>query len=407
LGVVVLVATVLMWLLVIRNAPGQQPQAAAPPVRPAVGVSIPYSQYLAAVTEALSHVREARRLAAEERTKRLERAAAALEKVEGVNVPSKAGGVAEVDNTAILAALREPDPDVEALERALALLARGLEEADTRPVPGTLGGEEARAALNEVLSDPAFDYENNQSPLRRLARWLSERMGEGGQGGMAVRWFAALLAGLAAGVLAYLASGALSNRRHRLGLSVLAGATVGSAAYALTDPVVQGVVGPPTLQLLGAFGLVLAVLVVIAIALSLRLSSTPPAPRPMSDLAAVLGMSAAEARKRAEEAAGAGDFRSAIRFRCLAVLLALDEAGMLTFDRTATDREYLFRAPAELQADLRPLFSKFEATWYGNAPADRTDWQEYGERAAQVEAMVKARAMQAARHGPAAGRSAA
>ena len=95
-------------------------------------------------------------------------------------------------------------------------------------------------------------------------------------------------------------------------------------------------------------------------------------------------MSAGEARKRAEEAAAGGDYRHAIRYRCLAVLLALDEVGMLAFDRTATDREYLFRAPGGLQEELQPLLTRFEQVWYGDAPVTEGDWGEFTARAGRI-----------------------
>ena len=117
-------------------------------------------------------------------------------------------------------------------------------------------------------------------------------------------------------------------------------------------------------------------------------SSPPSKPPALSELAATLGMNAREARTRAEEAASAGDYRLGVRYRCLAVLLALDEVGMLHFDRTATDREYLFRAPGGLQNDLQPLLDRFEAVWYGEAPVGAEDWTAYAARAAAIEAKV-------------------
>src|SRR5439155_19297593 len=119
-------------------------------------------------------------------------------------------------------------------------------------------------------------------------------------------------------------------------------------------------------------------------------SSAPARPRALSDLAAALGMSAGEARKSAEEAAAAGDYRHAVRYRCLVVLLALDEVGMLAFDRTATDREYLFRAPGGLQEELQPLLTRFEQVWYGDAPVTEGDWGEFTARAGRIEARVAA-----------------
>ena len=69
-------------------------------------------------------------------------------------------------------------------------------------------------------------------------------------------------------------------------------------------------------------------------------------------------------------------------------MLTLDEAGKLAFDRAATNREYLFRAPGPLHDDLQALLSQFEAVWYGNNPTTEDEWREYSARATSIEARV-------------------
>jgi hypothetical protein len=96
-------------------------------------------------------------------------------------------------------------------------------------------------------------------------------------------------------------------------------------------------------------------------------------------------MGAEEARRRAAASSSEGDYRAAIRYRCLAVLLALDEAGMLVFDRSATNREYLFRAPGPIHDDLQMLLSRFEAIWYGNSPTNAAEWAKYDASASSIE----------------------
>jgi hypothetical protein len=100
-------------------------------------------------------------------------------------------------------------------------------------------------------------------------------------------------------------------------------------------------------------------------------------------------MGAGEAGRRAGEAAKEGDYRAAIRYRCLAVLLRLDEADLLHFDRAATNSEYLFKAPGNLQEGLQPLLAQFSAVWYGNQPATQSDWQDYTTRAEALELQIR------------------
>lgn len=149
-------------------------------------------------------------------------------------------------------------------------------------------------------------------------------------------------------------------------------------------------------EIMAAIGLVVAAVAAGLLLSGVYRSSAPPAkPRAVSELAEVLGMGSIEARRRAEEAAAAGDYRSAIRFRTLAVLLTLDESGQLVFDRAATDREYLFRAPGPLHTDLQPMLDRFSAVWYGEMPAGPEEWRDTNEHGAHLEAMSAAQAREA------------
>jgi hypothetical protein len=330
----------------------------------------------------MSDVRDARSLSGGERDKMLESAASALEQVEGATVaPDDQGGLpAQIDNTHIIAGLREDDPNLAAIESSLSALSESLGDETPRPVAGTLAGTQAVAEMRDVLADPIFQV--RESPLRRFARWLGGLTGDADPQGNLWRFFTSLVAALAAGALAFLASDRLGNRWLRLALAAVVGLIVGVVFFYFTGDFGLA------FQVLAAVGLVVAAVAAALIFGGVRSSSVPARARPLSELAAALGMSAAEARKRAEEAAGAEDYRSAIRFRSLALLLALDEVGKLQFDRTATDREYLFRAPPSIHDDLQALLDRFEAVWYGSAPAGPDDWTAHAAQAAQVEARV-------------------
>jgi hypothetical protein len=387
LVVVAALAVLLVWFFLFRNPSGSTPLSASspPPMRPALGHRVPYASYNAAVDQALTGVRDAGSLQGDKRKKKLEAAAASLQTVEGASVDPPTGGISEVDNTLIISELRTQDPNLGALETSLSSLSRSLHDlATAQMLPGTLDGDKAKTELNNVLSDSAFNYDKNLTPLEQFARWLAGRAGQADPGNLLWRLLTALIAALAGGVLTFFLTERVTNRWARLGLSVAGGLLTGILFYAAT-----GFLGT-IVEVLGAGGLVVAAIAAGLISTSLYQASAPAKPRALSDLAAALGMSAGEARKRAAEAAAESDYRHAIRYRCLAVLLALDEVGMLAFDRTATDREYLFRAPGPLQDEMQPLLAHFEEVWYGDAPAGVENWTVFDARAARIEATVAA-----------------
>ncbi len=93
----------------------------------------------------------------------------------------------------------------------------------------------------------------------------------------------------------------------------------------------------------------------------------------------------------AEQQAGQGDYRRAFRLVYLAALIALDTGGVLRFDRSRTNWEYLrdLRAAgrADVYAALTPLTREFDQVWYGLAP---TDAGQYARALAQYHALQAA-----------------
>jgi hypothetical protein len=385
---VVLVALAVWYVFIRKEAPAPAPPA--PPARPALGTTITFPDYRGAVDSALSTVRAARDAEGDDRKKAIERAVQDLERVEGAGVaPPRPQGApaAQVDNTAIIAELQRDEPNLAAVESALAALSSALAADPAPAVEGTLGGAAAMSALAEVLADPDFDYTRNETPLQRFARWLAQLSGDADPSDTLWRWVMSALAGLFVAVLTYMLLGKyVPNRWARLGLSALAGLFAGPLFFFAAREL------DITFQVLGVVGLLVAAVAVSLFAAGLFRGVAPATPRRVSELSAVLGMTAAEARGKAEESATEGDYRSAIRFRCLAVLLALDEAGMLTFDRAATNREYLVRAPRPIHDELQPLLDRFDAVWYGNSPTSGHEWESYSRRAEAVEREVAAHA---------------
>lgn len=101
-------------------------------------------------------------------------------------------------------------------------------------------------------------------------------------------------------------------------------------------------------------------------------------------------ISAAVALERAREFSLSGDYRTAVRYLYLSTLLELEERGLLIYDRSRTNREYL-RSVAdrpELAATLRDVVDVFDRVWYGFQPLAEDAYLQYQ---AQVEALRRRR----------------
>ena len=81
----------------------------------------------------------------------------------------------------------------------------------------------------------------------------------------------------------------------------------------------------------------------------------------------------------AETAAASNDFRSALRFLYLSAILHLQERGVLPYDKSLTNREYLHQTQenVDLQATLGPAVTVFDEVWYGHKPCDAETVADY------------------------------
>ena len=82
---------------------------------------------------------------------------------------------------------------------------------------------------------------------------------------------------------------------------------------------------------------------------------------------------------RAEIAEASNDFRGALRFLYLSAILHLQERGVLPYDKSLTNREYLHQAQVniDLQARLGPAVTVFDEVWYGHKPCDAETVADY------------------------------
>ena len=79
----------------------------------------------------------------------------------------------------------------------------------------------------------------------------------------------------------------------------------------------------------------------------------------------------------AREHAASGDLRRAYRAAFIAVLLRLDRAGAIRYERSRTNGDYLraLRGRPPLLALLRPLANGFDSHWYGSAPVSEQEFR--------------------------------
>lgn len=101
-----------------------------------------------------------------------------------------------------------------------------------------------------------------------------------------------------------------------------------------------------------------------------------------------LHMDPGVARMQAYEYSKKGDYRSAIRYLYLSLLLHLDKSGLLTYDASKTNGEYFgevyssIGGKAETFASLTLLF---ERKWYGMEECSAGDFQRYEEKLLDVQ----------------------
>ena len=92
------------------------------------------------------------------------------------------------------------------------------------------------------------------------------------------------------------------------------------------------------------------------------------------------GISADAAFNQAQTLADSRDYRQAVRYLYLSTLLSLDERGLLRYDRSKTNREYLRSVHgSEFSAPLSRVIDVFDRVWYGFQPIDAETYARYAQ----------------------------
>ena len=91
---------------------------------------------------------------------------------------------------------------------------------------------------------------------------------------------------------------------------------------------------------------------------------------------------------RAETAVEANDFRGALRFLYISAVLHLQERGILPYDKSITNREYLrlSHTDLELQKMLEPVITIFDEVWYGYKHCDEHTVESFRDTLKEVYA---------------------
>jgi hypothetical protein len=104
--------------------------------------------------------------------------------------------------------------------------------------------------------------------------------------------------------------------------------------------------------------------------------------------AELAGLTVEQALQEAENHSQGGDYRRAVRYLYLSTLLLLEERGLLRYDRSRTNREYL-RSLAdrpELLGTLQSVVDVFDRVWYGFQPLDEAAYSRYRAQVNELKA---------------------
>lgn len=281
-------------------------------------VPLSWSEYWSQVEDTRRIVVECEHIPLEQARDRLEGLISQWKAVTSVELPD--GRVAVIDSSYLVSLLRMTSPDLERIDH---LLAEMLAERD-RLDQGSFTQDD-RNALSSILSRPEFQWKNqNKQPgvLAKLWQRIQQALGDLGQKLIGFRG-ANYILGIGAVVL--LTAMLLFLFRNLL------------------------------------FGFVAE-------------SQLAPRSRSGSEL-----LTADTALQRAQDLSRGGDYRSAVRYLYISALLLLDERGLLSYDRTKTNRETLRSVSGhpELETPLKYVVEVFDRVWYGYQPLEDRDYQFY------------------------------
>lgn len=246
------------------------------------------------------------------------------------------GTLLAVDNSHLIQALRFGDKA--ALEGIKTML-ETLIEAHSR-YPSALFTSADLESLQAILADPQFQW--NEPPENPISKWLNE------QWQRFLRWLSDLF----------------------------------GEEESVTVTVSEG-----TLNLIPILASLLLALTLAYVFRSLFFDLAAEARLSGGDDEGGEPITAEQAFARAQNLSRGGDYRSAVRYLYLSSLLLLDERGMLRYDRSKTNHEYLrsVAGQPELAEPLREVVDVFDNVWYGYHNVDEESFQHYSARVEELK----------------------
>jgi hypothetical protein len=284
---------------------------------------IPIDAFWTQLADTQRAVQQVERKPALDHLSELGRLADELTAITAVSTPN--GQHLPLNTNIIITELRTIPPDFERID---ALLTTLLAARDSWPSP--LFDRSAKTPLEAILSDPQFQY--NTEPT-----WLQKQ---------------------------------IQNLRQRW---------VDFLSSLLPD---DSVINIPLGNIISIFAAIGLVLILFYVTKDLFLEFAGNATLNPEDEIGGEPLTADTALKRAQTFSEGGDYRTAVRYLYLSALLLLEERGLLRYNRSLTNREYL-RSVAhlpELSAILHEVIDVFDRVWYGFQPLAEQEYRMYANR---------------------------
>lgn len=239
--------------------------------------------------------------------------------------------IIQIDSTYLATELRSASPDLKHLEKSLDALLQAHKE-----YPQDVFTIRDVDPLKQILARPEFQWNSGQAV--EMPSWLGNLLD------------------------------AISKFLDRL-------------IFVLANLVYQGRI----LLMIGAAILLLLVLFFISRTLSRSLVQDAQLAAEGSEGEGML--TSKGAIQRAQTLSTQGDYRNAIRYLYLSSLLVLDEQGLLRYDRSRTNREYLrsLSSHPELANPLRDVIEVFDRVWYGFESVDEQTYESYREHVEELQ----------------------